>query len=364
MLIKNARLANEQVIDIEIEEGIITKVGSGLMGDIIYDLEEKYYISAGWIDAHAHAFDNYAFIGDDIDTIGVKSGVTTLIDAGTVGSNEIDKLAIANDIAVTDVFSLLNISKIGITVQNELSNLNNIDIEAFLASYKKYPNLIKGIKARMSGSVVENNGILPLKIAKEIQSKTSLPLMIHIGNPDPDLDDILKNLGRNDILTHCFHGKKSNILDNSIATKTLLLEAIKRGLSLDVGHGTSSFSYDTYKRAVDSNIEFSTISTDIYRNNRIHGPVFDFATTISKFLNLGMSHSEIIDKITIDAAKVFNLNDRGQIKCGLKADFTIYEISNIEEELIDSEGAIIVSNQIFEVKNVVKNGELIRIEGV
>ncbi|MFV0246917.1 MAG: amidohydrolase family protein [Mycoplasmatales bacterium] len=362
MIIKNAKLADEQVIDIEIEEGIITKVGSGLMGEIIYDLEEKYYISAGWIDAHSHAFDNYEFIGDDIDTIGVKAGVTTLIDAGTVGSDEIDKLANANDIAVTDVFSLLNISKIGIIVQDELSNLNNIDIEAFLASYKKYPNLIKGIKARMSGSVIGNNGMLPLKLAKEIQLKTSLPLMVHIGNPDPNLDDILKSLGRNDILTHCFHGKKSNILDNSLETKTLLLEAIERGMSLDIGHGTSSFSYKIYKRAVDSNIKFSTISTDIYRNNRIHGPVFNFATTISKFLNLGMSHSEIIDKITIEPAKIYNLRDRGQIKCGLKADFTIYEISNVEVELIDSEGDIVVSNQIFEVKNVMKNGQLVRRE--
>ncbi len=360
MLIKNAKLCNEEIIDIYIKKDKIV-ANTQVKNDIELDLKGKYYVSAGWIDGHAHAFNDYEFIGDDIDTIGVKSGVTTLIDAGTVGSDDIDKLKEANQKSLTDVYTLMNISKIGIIRQNELANLNDIDKQLFVKTYNENKEIVKGIKARMSGSVVGDNGIKPLMMAKEIQSIVNLPLMVHIGNPDPDLDEILNILGNNDILTHCFHGKKTNILDNTKATKQLLTEALGRGLTLDIGHGTSSFSYEVYKRAKRENIIPDVISTDIYRYNRINGPVYDFSTTISKFLNLGMRHEDIIEKITEIPARKFNLSDRGKIKEGLKADLTIYEIIDENKKLIDSEGVSLDSKQLFKVKYVVKNGMLLEI---
>lgn len=361
MLIKNAKQIDGKLFDIQINNGNLEKIGHNLVGSEVIDLEGKYYVSAGWIDGHAHAFNEFEFIGDEIDTIGVESGVTTLIDAGTVGVDNIENLIAANNNSLTDVYSLLNISKIGIIRQNELADLDNVNIEEFKMAVCKYPSIIKGIKARMSGSVVEGNGIKPLVLAKEIQSQTNLPLMVHIGNPNPDLDDILKLLGKGDILTHCFHNKKYNILDNSKVTQHLIHEAIDRGLYLDVGHGTSSFSYGLFKRAREKDIDCDVISTDIYRHNRIHGPVYDMKTTISKFLNLGVSHENIIEKITSKPADIYNLNDRGRIKIGLKADLTIYEIVNKDTKLIDSDGMELEADKSFEVKYVIKSGKLIQI---
>jgi len=104
----------------------------------------------------------------------------------------------------TDVYSFLNISKIGLIRQNELSDINDIDIELFDKALANYPHFIIGIKVRMSRSVVGANGIYPLQKAKQMQKKSGLPLMVHIGNNPPDLDEIANLLTKRDIITHCF----------------------------------------------------------------------------------------------------------------------------------------------------------------
>lgn len=363
MLIKNAKLSNGSLLDLLIKDGKINKISDkiNIIESNILDLKGEYFISPGWIDGHAHAFNMFEFIGDEIDELGIKSGVTTLIDAGTVGANNIRDFRNANIKATSDVFSLLNISKIGIIKQDELSNLDDLDHELFINTYNEYKDIICGIKARMSGSCVGKNGIKPLIIAKEIQKDTKLPLMVHIGNPEPDLDDILKLLGKNDVLTHCLHEKQSNIFYNSKNTFNLLNKALKKGLILDIGHGTSSFSYNMYEKSKEANLDIDIISTDIYRNNRKNGPVFNFAITISKFLNLGMSHEDIIKKITINPASVYNLKDRGSIEEGLKADLTIYKIVDDNIDLMDSEGNVIIGQRMFKPFYVIKDGNLIEI---
>ncbi|MDR4442593.1 amidohydrolase/deacetylase family metallohydrolase, partial [Bacillus cereus] len=53
-----------------------------------------------------------------------------------------------------------------------------------------------------------------------------------------------------------------------------LLDAVKRGVHLDVGHGNASFSFKVAEAAKRHDIIFNTISTDIYRKNRVNGPVY------------------------------------------------------------------------------------------
>ncbi len=76
----------------------------------------------------------------------------------------------------------MNISRIGIIAQNELSDMNNINETCFQDTIERHNGFIVGMKARMSKSVVGENGITPLIKAKEMQKKHHLPLMVHIGN--------------------------------------------------------------------------------------------------------------------------------------------------------------------------------------
>jgi dihydroorotase len=92
-------------------------------------------------------------------------------------------------------FALLNISRVGLIAQNELANMANIDADAVKQAVKRHPDFIVGLKARMSSSVVGENGITPLERAKAIQKENGdLPLMVHIGNNPPNLDEIAELL--------------------------------------------------------------------------------------------------------------------------------------------------------------------------
>ena len=55
----------------------------------------------------------------------------------------------------------------------------------------------------------------------------------------------------------------------------------------DVGHGAGSFSWQTCETALAQEFLPDTISTDLHTQN-VRGPVYDLATTVSKFLLLGL----------------------------------------------------------------------------
>lgn len=218
LLIKNAKLIGEgvtsqDVCDLLIISGKIVEIGTDLLADKTVktiDLNGKYYVSAGWIDAHTHCFPASPMYHDEPDLAGVLTGVTTVIDAGSVGADDLASFHGFAEKAKTNVFAFINISRIGLMVQNELCNMADIDSEAMLAAYQRYPNFIVGLKARMSKSVVGENGIQPLYRAKSMQAEVkqaaqaALPLMVHIGNDPPRLDEIADLLEQGDIITHCF----------------------------------------------------------------------------------------------------------------------------------------------------------------
>ena len=125
----------------------------------------------------------------------------------------------------------------------------------------------------MSSSVVGKNGTRPLVLVKEIQRENrQLPLMVHIGNNPPNLDEIADLLTRGDIITHCYNGKPNRILTPSVRCASRS-SARCGGVLLDVGHGTASFSFEVARRAIKLGILPHTISSDIYCRNRMNGPV-------------------------------------------------------------------------------------------
>ncbi len=104
---------------------------------------------------------------------------------------------------------------------------------------QRHPDFIVGLKARMSSSVVGENGITPLARAKAIQQENDdLPLMVHIGNNPPNLDEIADLLSSGDIITHCYNGKPNRILNPAGELRSSITRALQRGVRLDVGHGT------------------------------------------------------------------------------------------------------------------------------
>jgi len=340
LIIRAARLSDEQVVDIALQDGRIAAVGR-VQGNARSerDLAGRYYLSAGWIDSHVHCYPKSPIYHDEADALGVAHGVTTVVDAGSTGADHIDDFYRLTRAAQTQVYALINIACTGIVTQNELADMTQIDGEAVQQALARLPDFIVGLKARISSSVVGQNGIQPLIKAKAIQQESGgLPLMVHIGNNPPNLDQIADLLTTGDIITHCFNGKPNRILTPQGELKAVVKQAIARGVKLDVGHGSASFSFEVARVAIAQGILPDTISSDIYCRNRLAGPVHNLAHVMSKFFSVGMTLPQVIDCVTVNAAAGLRLLRKGQLKVGYDADLTVFSVKEETRPFIDSEG--------------------------
>lgn len=321
---------------------------------------EGNYVSPGFIDMHVHVFENYAQIGINADKAGVNQGVTTVVDAGSTGHKDFnhfkDKIIHRS---ITEVLSLVNISNTGLVDgMDELSAPEKLMSESDWEKIKAMESTIVGLKARMSQSVVGDQGVRPLEHARKLADQTNSPIMVHIGSPPPPLNEILPLLEDGDIVTHAFHGKKGGILDEDGILIPEAQAAIERGVKFDVGHGTASFSYNTIKRFKEKYNYPFTISTDVYDKN-FEKPVGSLMDTVSKLLAVGYSLEELLASVTILPARILSLSSYGSLEPGNKADITIFNIDKNKSALIDSHGESITVNQRLIPQATWKNGKLV-----
>lgn len=353
LYVKNGRSISGEPIEILIEYGEIKAVSKkfdNVTARKVLDLKQAAYVSAGWIDDHVHCYEKLALYSDQPDLDGVTAGVTTVIDAGSTGADNLADFYQLASKAKTNVYAMCNISKTGIIAQDELGDLNRIQpqlVSETLAQYQK--QFVVGIKARMSKSVVAGNGIVPLERAKAIQRQNAnIPLMVHIGTNPPELSEIMAMLDPGDIITHCYNGKPNGILDHEFGQiKQFAIEAYQRGIIFDVGHGTESFSFEVAQKAKEIGLAPQTISSDLYHRNRENGPVYNLATCLDKMYYLGYSLAELMPMVTSHPAANFKLMHKGQLAAGFDGDLTIFSIENQKKVLTDSNGYQVTTHRVF-----------------
>ncbi|GGA26303.1 amidohydrolase/deacetylase family metallohydrolase [Paenibacillus physcomitrellae] len=370
-LLRNLRQTDGRLIDLVITDGILTEVrvqgedlsdvhgegnpdsGGRFDGFDVWEAPAGTYVSSGWIDMHVHAFPEFDPYGDEIDEIGIKQGVTTIVDAGSCGADRIADLEASGRKADTRLLAFLNISQIGLKRIDELSDMSWINRDKVVQAVRDYPDFIVGLKARISRSVVKESGIQPLVAARELSEQTGLSLMVHIGSAPPDIREVVPLLQRKDIITHYLNGKANNLFDADGNPLDVLTDAVRRGVHLDVGHGTASFSFATAEAAKRHGIHPDTISTDIYRGNRLNGPVYSMANVLSKFLELGYGLEETVRRVTVNAADWLGRPELGRIQAGDSANLTFFTVADEATELVDSEGERRTSNRRIEAKGAV-----------
>lgn len=106
IVLRDVKRVSGETIDIVIEDGRIAEItaaGKG-NGQLLANVAGAY-VSSGWIDMHVHAFPEFDPYGDEIDEIGVKQGVTTIVDAGSCGADRIADLISDSIRAKTKVYA-------------------------------------------------------------------------------------------------------------------------------------------------------------------------------------------------------------------------------------------------------------------
>jgi probable amidohydrolase EF_0837/AHA_3915 len=363
LYIKQGKDINGNPIELLVKDGKIERVAEQLTdvkADQELDLGCQSYVTAGWIDDHAHCYEKLSLYYDDPDKVGYKTGVTTVIDAGSTGADNIGDFYQLTQSKKTNVYAMINISKTGILAQDELGDMERIQFGPLQQAVIDYDEFIVGLKARISKSVVVGNGTKPLLAAKKIQKQLDrrLPLMVHVGTNPPELSEILSVMDAGDILTHCFNGKDNGILNSDDQIEEFVFKAYDKGIIFDIGHGTDSFNFHTAQVAFENQLYPQSLSTDIYHKNREHGPVYNMATCIEKMLYLGFDLQQILPMITSVPAANFGLTSKGRLLRGRDADITIFDIKAGTEKLIDSDGYTQETQQLVRPRFCIVGGQV------
>jgi dihydroorotase len=319
--------------------------------------------SPGWIDLHAHVYSAPGLSGVQADEeAGVDSGVTTVVDAGTTGAGNwaAFRIGVINT-AVTRVLAYLNISLRPIEGprHGEWSNFaQNQTIP--LAEREAAAGCCLGIKVLASQLHCGNLGVTPVKLARQAARLSGTGLMVHIGNAPPVIEDVLDLLDEGDIVTHCWHGKYGGLLGRDRKPLAATRAAVERGVKFDIGHGSASFAFATARPALDAGLPLHAISTDLHQGN-LRGPVYDMATTMSKFLHLGFTLPEVIRLSTWSPAQLMQRADElGSLQPGRTADITIFRVMEGEFSFTDSERQTEIGRQRLEVLYTVRAGQVVK----
>jgi dihydroorotase len=320
-------------------------------------------VTPGLIDVHVHVYDGVAPLGIPPDPNCVAKGVTTVLDAGSAGAHTFPgfrKYVI--DVAQTRIHALLNISVVGQStlspdnLHGELLNLNYANPGLAVRTIEQHRDVILGIKVRLTRNIAGENDLRALHLAREAAEAVKLPMMVHIGDTHTPLRELLPVLRAGDVITHAFHGREGGILDQRGRILAEVSTAVGRGVHLDVGHGAGSFSFAVAEKAIKQDLLPGTISSDLHQFN-IHGPVFDLATTLSKFLHLGLTLEQVIARVTTHPAKTFGFPaGLGTLREGALADVAVFSLQEGDFSFADSLGQRRIGHRKLTPVATVKSG--------
>jgi len=336
----------------------------------IIDLEGAF-LSPGWMDIHTHVFNTIGDFCLPADDVGIRSGVTTIADAGTSSILTFDafrQTAIAT--AKTRVFSFMNPSLLYIATLDLIAhqleivaNPRNQDIDRAAAVVEANRDVIVGFHVRpvrRAGDTVSP----VLEAAKKLSEMFSLPLLVHLGHFPQDEAvppaELLPQLKAGDIMTHCFQPNHA-LFDQDNKLLPVAKDAIDRGVLLDVGYSHADCSIETAKAAIAQGTLPNILSTNLNCSNV--GLADSLAAVMTRFVNLGLSLSEVVERVTYQpAAAIGQSSQLGGFKPGQLADFTIFEWEDKPTALKDSSDGMMTISQLLRVKGVCRSGEYFHIE--
>ncbi|MAE67248.1 MAG: amidohydrolase/deacetylase family metallohydrolase [Phycisphaeraceae bacterium] len=305
-------------------------------------------VTPGLIDVHVHVYSGVSHYGIEPDPHCLRQGATTVYDAGSSGADTFagfKKYVI--DVSATRIKAYLHISSQGMLNPDigELTDLRYADVARAVRMCEENRDDIVGIKIRMSRALVGENGLESLKRAREVCDATGLSLMVHPNGSPVSFARIMDELRAGDVCTHCYHSSDTGILDDDDKVRPEARRAAARGVLFDVGHGQGSFVYSVADAALAQDFRANTISSDLHRYN-LHGPVYSLATTASKFLQLGWTLNEVIEKVTSGPARTRGvLGKVGTLKPGACADVAIFELQTGTFEFRDAKDELRIGEQ-------------------
>jgi dihydroorotase len=357
------------VLDVAVRGGAIAALAPALpaaRGTRTLDVRGRLVVP-GLIDTHAHVYQYVTgAFGMNPDLVGVRSGVTTVIDQGGASPLTIDgfRKFIAEP-AATRVYAFISNYLAGGLVGHRYVKLygpDGINVGETVRAIERNRDLVKGIKCHAEVGGYSRWGVETLRLATQAAREAKVPLYIHLGrlwaeedgtriDPDTVLAEVVPLLDPGDILAHPFTKNPGAFVSSEGKVHPLLREALARGVRIDIGRGGHA-SFAAARAVLEAGIRPFTIGADVHgytirrpldaawdagyfdesgRASRrdaavmLGGPVvFSLAQVMNELRGLGVSLAEVIAMATRNAAEAMGLaGEVGSLAPGRVADVTV-----------------------------------------
>lgn len=355
------------VMDVAINDGKIAKILKDIplfQGKKIIDAKGMYVVP-GLIDLHAHVFvgSNARIFANGTssvspDNFSFRSGVTTMVDAGTSGwrSFPLFKEQVI-DQSQTRVLAFLNIAGAGMVGSPLEQDMNDMDAYKTSLLIKQYPEIIIGVKiGHYSG---KDWG--PFDKAIEASRLAKVPIIVEAHLPGYPLDKMLEKMRPGDIFSQAFKNTTSerlSVVDDQGKVRSYVMAAKDKGILFDTGHGGVSFHFATAVPAFQQGLAPSSFGTDLHKSSMNSG-MKDILNLMSKYLSMGMSIQDAISRATWSAARSIKREDLGHLSEGSEADVSILNLREGKFGFLDAAGKKLEGTKKLECELTIRNGKVV-----
>lgn len=320
----------DEIIDVAIINGSI-----GLLGRDISPARAKQVIDAtglfvcpGFIDMHTHVFvgSKPGVFADGVfslspDDFTFRSGVTTVVDAGTSGALSFPKFKEqVIDQSRTRVLAWLNIAGPGMIGNPGQEDVSTMDVLKAVEITRKFREHIVGIKI----GHYEQADWTPFDRALSAASQAVVPLFVECHLPQYSLQDQLAKMRPGDIITHSFEkvSERMPVVDDQGQVRDFVMAAQRKGVLFDLGHGGAGFWFSQAIPAMKQGLYPNTFGTDLHRFSMNAG-MKDMTNVMSKFMAMGMTRLDVVQRATWNAAQAIHREDLGNLTVGSVADIAV-----------------------------------------
>jgi dihydroorotase len=371
LLIKNGHVIDPKnhvnaKMDIAIAGGKIAKVGNDISAaQSKKTIDAKgLFVVPGLIDIHTHVFvgtkpDKFA---DGINSVSpddftFRSGVTTVVDAGTSGWRNFPLFKEqVIDRSQTRVLAFLNIAGSGMSGKPLQEDLSDMNADSASVVVQKYKDIIVGIKI----GHYEGSDWTPFERALEAGRQSNTPLLVECHLPQFSLEDQLKKMRPGDIITHSFEQvtERMPVVDKQGKVQPFVLASQKKGVLFDVGHGGAGFWFSQAVPAFKQGLMPNTFGTDLHRFSMNAG-MKSMLNIMSKYMAIGMSIEDVITRATWNAATSIKREDLGNLGEGSVADIAVLSMLHGTFGFVDAGGNRLEGDRKLEAELTVRAGKIV-----
>ena len=370
LLLKGGRVLDaknniDAKMDVAIKDGKIFRVAVNIPENTakkVIDVSGLLVVP-GLINMHTHVYagSNVGFTDGTSsqlpDAFGPRAGITTVVDAGTSGWRTFpDFKTKIIDKSMTRVLAFLSIAANGYSNDNAQENIAEMDVQKTAETIKNNPDILVGVRiGRYDGKEWT-----PWERASEAAKIVNKPLFVECHLPQYTLADQLSRMRSGDIMTHAFENvaERMTVVDDQGKVRPFVLDAQKRGVLFDIGHGGGGFWFNQAIPAFKQGLFPNSFGTDEHRTSMNSG-MKTMLNVMSKYLNMGMSIPDIMARGSWYPAKSIKREDLGNLSEGSVADIAVLSVLKGKFGFFDSGNNRIEGDRKFEAELTVRGGRII-----